>query len=82
MHYVYILRSELEPSQLYYGMTSNLKSRLKSHNNGQSKHTSKFKPWKVIWYGSFESIETAKEFETYLKTASGKAFLRKRLIKY
>ena len=33
-----------------------------------------------IWYGAFTEKGTALEFERYLKTASGKAFSRKRLL--
>jgi len=80
MYFVYILSSEIDSSKFYYGKTKNLKARLESHNSGQSSHTSKYKPWKVIWYGCFESEQKASGFEAYLKTASGKAFLRKRLI--
>ena len=81
MYYADILRSEIDSSQLYFGSTSDIKNRLKQHNSGQSKHTRKYKPWKVIWYGAFENKSTAEHFEEYLKTASGKAFLRKRLLK-
>lgn len=81
MHFVYVLRSEIDDSKLYFGRTQDLKSRLKKHNSGQSKHTAKYRPWRVAWYGCFESTAKASEFEAYLKTASGKAFLKKRLIK-
>ena len=80
MHYVYILRSISNPSQTYIGSSSDLKNRLESHNSGANKHTSKFKPWKVIWYSVFETQEKAEAFEKYLKSASGIAFRRKRLI--
>lgn len=79
MYYVYVLQSEKFGEQLYFGSTSNLLKRITAHNNGQSPHTAKYKPWKVIWYGAFESAKLARDFEKYLKTASGKAFLRKRL---
>ena len=79
MYYVYVLQSEKFKGQLYFGSISDIKKRLKAHNAGQSPHTSKYKPWKVIWYGAFESTQVARDFEKYLKTASGKAFLRKRL---
>ncbi|MDZ7744703.1 MAG: GIY-YIG nuclease family protein [Candidatus Saccharibacteria bacterium] len=80
MNFVYILQSETNKSKYYYGKTQDLKSRLKQHNSGQSGHTKKYIPWKIVWYGCFESPEKASEFEAYLKTASGKAFLRKRLV--
>lgn len=80
MHYVYILRSTDYQNQTYIGSTSDLSKRLKSHNSGANKHTSKFKPWKVIWYSAFETQEKAEAFEKYLKSASGIAFRRKRFI--
>lgn len=80
MYYVYILQSEKAPDQYYYGMTKNIEKRLSEHNRGQSYHTSKYLPWKLKFYGAFETEQLAGNFERYLKTASGKAFLRKRLI--
>ena len=44
-HYVYILRSQSNPSHHYIGSTSHLRQRLHAHNAGQSKHTSKHRPW-------------------------------------
>lgn len=80
MYYVYILRSTNYKNQTYIGSTSDLRNRLESHNSGANKHTSKFKPWIVIWYSAFETKEKAETFEKYLKSASGIAFRRKRLI--
>ena len=80
MHYVYILRSINNPNQTYIGLTSDLKKRLESHNSGANKHTSKFKPWKVVWYCAFSIKLRAEDFEKYLKSASGIAFRRKRLL--
>lgn len=37
-------------------------------------------PWKLIWYGAFDSEKQARDFELYLKTGSGKAFAYKRLV--
>jgi predicted GIY-YIG superfamily endonuclease len=80
MYYVYILRSVNYVKQIYTGSTPDLRQRLKSHNEGANKHTGKFKPWKIIWYGAFLTKKQAVDFEKYLKTASGIAFKRKRLI--
>ena len=80
MYYVYILRSTRFINQIYTGFTPDLKQRLKSHNEGSNKHTRKFRPWKVIWYAAFVTKKQAENFEKYLKTASGIAFKRKRLI--
>ena len=79
MYYVYLLRSEKQPSQTYIGFTTDLKNRFEAHNAGQSKHTSKFRPWKIETYLAFDDEQKARDFETYLKSHSGKAFAAKRL---
>ncbi len=79
MYYVYILKSEIA-NEYYYGSTANLQARLKAHNAGQNTSTKKYKPWGIVWYGAFNHRSAAEAFEKYLKTASGKAFLRKRLV--
>jgi len=52
---------------------------LKSHNDGQSPHTSKFKSWKLVTYVAFSDESKAIDFEKYLKSGSGRAFAEKRL---
>ena len=79
MYYVYLLRSIKHPNQIYIGYTKDLKKRFASHNNGQSPHTSKFKPWELVFYTAFRDREKALSFEKYLKSHSGKAFANKRL---
>lgn len=79
MFYVYLIQSERFPNQRYIGYSANLKQRLADHNAGYSKHTAKFKPWKLITYIAFSNEISAKNFETYLKSGSGQAFANKRL---
>lgn len=78
MKYVYILQS-LDSKHFYVGITDDLKARLELHNSGQVPHTSKYKPWRVKTYTAFSEENQAVEFEKYLKTASGRAFAKKRL---
>jgi putative endonuclease len=79
MFYVYMLHSIDHPKHRYIGFTSDLKKRLAAHNNGESVHTAKYKPWKLVGYQAFEDKQRAMDFEKYLKTGSGKAFSNKRL---
>ena len=79
MHYVYRLHSERLLNQEYTGSTNDLKDRLRQHNLGQNISTAPFRPWRLTFYAAFESPATARAFEQYLKTGSGKAFGRKRL---
>ncbi|HEX9932000.1 MAG TPA: hypothetical protein VGB08_04085 [Allosphingosinicella sp.] len=56
---------------------SDVHSRLKAPNAGQSPHTSKYKPWKLLSFQYFENLQTAAAFERYLKSGSGRAFAAK-----
>jgi predicted GIY-YIG superfamily endonuclease len=77
--YVYILQSVQMPERFYVGLTEDLKARLKKHNAGEVSHTSKLKPWHIKTAIAFTDRQCAAEFEKYLKTASGRAFAKKRL---
>jgi len=81
MWYVYIIKSQPFPEQEYTGATADLKQRIADHNAGKSKHTAKFAPWELACYIAFLDKYTALEFEKYLKSHSGRAFAKKRLIK-
>jgi putative endonuclease len=78
-HYVYTLESLSKPDEIYTGQTGNLKERLKQHNYGQVPHTSNFIPWEIRSATVFKSKERALAFERYLKSGSGRAFLKRHL---
>jgi putative endonuclease len=78
--YVYILRSISFRTQEYTGATADLRQRVLDHNAGKSAHTAKFMPWELVWYCAFPDKYEALEFERYLKSHSGRAFARKRLL--
>jgi putative endonuclease len=79
MKYVYILECIADPDRHYTGITDDLKIRLAKHNAGEVSHTSKFKPWRLNTYVAFSDEKRAFDFERYLKSASGRAFAKKRL---
>jgi predicted GIY-YIG superfamily endonuclease len=76
---VYILQSQPDPEHFYVGLTDDLRDRLRRHNAGEVAHTSKFRPWRIKTAVAFTDRQRAGEFERYLKTASGRAFAKKRL---
>lgn len=80
MYYVYLLVSQVDSNQTYIGYTNHLSARLAQHNDGQSSHTAKFKPWKIKMYLAFDTEAKAIEFEQYLKTGSGNTFVKRRLL--
>jgi len=79
VRYVYILESLAVEGRHYVGITSDLRARLQKHNAREVKHTSKFAPWRIKTYLAFSDDAVAYAFEKYLKSASGRAFSRKRL---
>jgi predicted GIY-YIG superfamily endonuclease len=77
--YVYILESESFPGRYYTGFTRDLKNRLKTHNDAQVTHTSKYCPWKLKNAFLFCDELKARRFERYLKSGSGRAFASRHL---
>jgi len=78
MYYVYLLVSIEYPDQIYIGYTKDVYQRFKTHNNGGSPHTAKYKPWSLVAYFAFENQPVALNFEKYLKSQSGRAFVKKK----
>lgn len=78
---VYFLRSLKRPDQTYIGYTDNLDRRLNEHNMGYSKHTNKFRPWKLEAHAYATDIHTAKMVETYYKSNAGKEAIKKHIDK-
>ncbi|MDI1321018.1 MAG: GIY-YIG nuclease family protein [bacterium] len=77
--YVYILESLAPEGGYYAGLTDNLANRLAKHNSGGVPHTGKLRPWRIKTAVAFRNRGKAAAFEKYLKSASGRAFSKKRL---
>jgi len=80
MYTVYILVSKQYPDRIYIGLTENLTQRVRAHNIGKSSYSSKYGPWELATYITFSQKKKAAEFEKYLKSGSGFAFLKKHLL--
>ncbi|OGH92836.1 MAG: excinuclease ABC subunit C [Candidatus Magasanikbacteria bacterium RIFOXYD1_FULL_40_23] len=78
MHYVYILKCK---DGFYSGCTSDLKERISRHQKGQVPATINRRPLELTAYFAFKDKYVAFEFEKYLKSGSGRAFLKKHLDK-
>ena len=76
---VYILESQSFPDHFYTGFTQDLRKRLEYHNAGTVPTTNPYVPWTIKTYVSFSDEQSARDFERYLKTHSGRAFAKKRL---
>jgi putative endonuclease len=80
LHFVYIIVSVSYPERYYVGLTNNVRRRLSHHNQGIVRSTAPFRPWRLRTAICFAKRHRALEFERYLKTGSGIAFLRKRFL--
>ena len=76
--YVYIL--SCDDGKTYVGCTKDLEDRLARHQRGSVPSTKDRRPVELITYLVFSDKYRAFEFEKYLKSGSGRAFLKKRLI--
>ena len=79
-HYVYILTSNSDPTKIYVGYTEDIRRRLNEHNMGTQMYTRRYAPWRLQMYLVFQERKNATDFEKYLKTSSGKAFIKKHFI--
>jgi len=66
MNYVYILKSTVD-KELYVGSTNDLKRRIEEHNNGKSFSTSFRRPFELVYYEAYKSLEDARIREQALK---------------
>lgn len=77
MNYVYILSCN---NGFYVGCTDDLKERIERHSKGQVPATKDRLPIKLISYFVFQNKYIAYNFEKYLKSGSGRAFIKRHLI--
>ena len=78
--YIYVLQSERDEDRFYTGLTDDLRKRLRNHNTGRVLHTAKWRPWRLKAYIALSDRVRAAAFERYLKSASGRAFVKKHLL--
>ena len=74
MYTTYILKS-INHNRYYIGSTSNIHARLERHNQGRSKWTKTYKPWKLVYREDFSdkgaSLRREREIKSY---KGGEAF--------
>lgn len=73
---VYAIRS-LKNGRIYVGLSSDPDRRLEEHNKGYVFSTKGYRPW-IMFYTEDCGVvrKDAREREKYLKTTSGKRFLK------
>ncbi len=76
MYFVYSLKCK---DGFYVGCTDDIEGRLERHRNGYVPATKNRLPVGLEFYIAIEDKYNAFEFEKYLKSGSGRAFVRKHL---
>jgi putative endonuclease len=81
MYTVYILYSRAF-DKCYEGYTSDLSSRLRSHNElGTSNWTKRYRPWERIFKEEHSTKRAAMQREKELKSGVGREFIRRNILK-
>ncbi len=75
MYFAYILKSRKD-NKHYYGSTSNLEARLKTHNSGKVRYTKGHRPYEIIYHEEFNSRSEAMKRERFFKTIDGYNWLK------
>jgi putative endonuclease len=81
MHYVYVLRSTTD-NGFYIDYSANLRKRFSEHATGGSFATSHRGAWNLIYYEAYVEQRDALGREKYLKSGSGRKFLKAQLRHY
>ncbi len=79
MWYVYILKSSKD-GKYYIGSTNDLRRRVQEHSHGQCESTRRRLPVELEAYIAVKGELAARNLEKYLKSGSGIATLRKRIL--
>lgn len=74
--YTYTLYS-LKDKKFYTGFTTDLKKRIRSHENGENTATKNRRPFKLIYFEFFINEYDARSHEKFLKSGFGRSQLRK-----
>lgn len=80
MFYTYVLQNK--NGRLYTGFTSDLRKRFKEHNTRRSKYTKDAGPYELIYYEACVSAADARVREEYLKSGTGKRYIKSRLKRF
>jgi predicted GIY-YIG superfamily endonuclease len=75
--YVYFL--ENKDKIPYVGCTNDLKDRFQRHNKGYVPATKALRPWILVAYFAFNDEKVAFRFEKYMKTGSGREFIKRHI---
>ena len=77
-YFVYVLKSQKD-NKLYIGHTNDLETRLKAHNDRKVRSTKGRAPFIRVYFEELSTRPEAIERERYLKSGSGREFIKDKL---
>ena len=75
IYFVYAIESIID-NYIYVGLTENVNRRIEQHNNGWNKTTRSYRPFKILLIERYSTRLEARKREKYLKSGTGKEFLK------
>jgi len=75
MFFVYAIKSSIR-NYIYVGLTNDFDRRFNEHNSGQNRTTKAYRPFELVVLEKFSTRIEARKREKFLKTGSGKEFLK------
>jgi len=73
-YYTYILYSE-KTNKYYIGYTSDINSRLEKHNVGGTTSTRSGRPWKLMYFETFDNKSEAIKRENEIKKKKSRKYI-------
>jgi len=77
MYTVYVLIDK--KGNFYKGVTNNIERRLREHQSGKTRTTSKMSDLRIAYKEEFNNWDEARKKEVYFKTAAGRRFLKNKI---
>jgi len=78
MFYTYVLLGE-SSNRYYIGSTKDISRRLAQHNGGKSTSTKSYRPWKLVYSESFQTLAEARQREREIKSWKSHEYMKKTL---
>lgn len=75
MYFVYVISSS-KKNYIYVGLTNDVSRRMDEHNKGYNKTTKPYRPFELKFQEKYSTRSEAREKEKYLKSGSGREFLK------
>jgi len=78
MFYTYVIKS-ISFDYYYKGFCEDITKRLEQHNSGSTSSNKKYRPFRLVYFETFETKEEAIKREKHFKSAAGRRYLKNKI---